>query len=146
MTVSTIDFPYLGDLTPPVKDAPMTSGHMWYGSLPTQDIAKGAVVMSKQSLFCLIQTTNQGLYVEMHDPTQPYLLNFTLERDPVPSRPANPRVWSFAPGISSMLTRTPPPGWLRSSSVAIRATGTRALIVTRNGGRPGCSSRIRPRG
>ena len=60
----------------------MTSGHMWYGSLPTQDISKGAVLMSKQSLFCLVQTTNQGLYVEMRDPTQPYLLNFVFEPRP----------------------------------------------------------------
>ena len=82
LMVSTIDFPYLGDLTPPAKDMPMTSGHMWYGGLPTQDISKRAVVMSKQSLFCLIQTTNQGLYVEMHDPTQPYLLNFEFEPRP----------------------------------------------------------------
>jgi hypothetical protein len=82
LMISTIDFPYLGDLTPPVRDVPMTSAHLWYGSLPTQDISKGAVVMSKQSLFCLIQTTNQGLYVEMHDPTQPYLLDFTFEPRP----------------------------------------------------------------
>ena len=95
LMVSTIDFPYLGDLTPPAKGMPMTSGHMWYGSLPTQDITKGAVVMSKQSLFCLIQTTNQGLYVEMHDPTQPYLLNFAFEPRPSAKPPGKPTRLEF---------------------------------------------------
>lgn len=82
LMVSTVDFPYFGDFTPPAKDMPMSSGHMWYGSLPMQDISRGAVIMSRQSLFCLIQSTNQGLYVEMHDPTQPYLLNFVFEPRP----------------------------------------------------------------
>jgi hypothetical protein len=95
LMVSTIDFPYFGDLTPAAKDMPMTSGHMWYGSLPTQDISKGAVIMSKQSLFCLIQTTNQGLYVEMHDPTQPYLLNFAFEPRPVTKSPGKPARLEF---------------------------------------------------
>jgi hypothetical protein len=79
LMVSTVDFPYLGDLNPPAKNEPMRSDHMWYGNLQSQDISKGPVVMSRQSLFCLIQSTNQGLYVEMHDPTQPYLLNFGFE-------------------------------------------------------------------
>jgi hypothetical protein len=77
--VSTVDFPYLGDLSPPAKDSPLQSMHSWYGGMPVQDVSRGAVVMSKQSLFCLIQSTNQGVYVEMHDATQPYLLNFTFE-------------------------------------------------------------------
>jgi hypothetical protein len=79
LMVSSVDFPYFGDLAPPAKGTPMWSQHMWYGSLPSQDISRGAVVMSKLSLFCLVQSTNQGLYVEMHDPTQPYLLNFVFE-------------------------------------------------------------------
>ncbi len=79
LMISALDFPCFGDLNPPAKDTPMWSQHMWYGNLPSQDISRGAVIMSKQSLFCLIQSTNQGLYVEMHDPTQPYLLNFMFE-------------------------------------------------------------------
>jgi hypothetical protein len=79
LMVSTVDYPYLGDLNPPAPGAPMSSLHQWYGSLQSQDISKGPTVMSKQSLFCLIQSTNQGLYVEMHDATQPYLLNFMFE-------------------------------------------------------------------
>jgi hypothetical protein len=77
--VSTVDFPCLGDLNPPVPGAPMQSEHMWYGNLTLQDLSKRAVVMSRQSLFCLVQSTNEGLYIEMHDATQPYLLNFVFE-------------------------------------------------------------------
>ncbi len=79
LMVSTVDYPYLGDLNPPSVDAPMWSRHMWYGGLPSQDISQGAIVRSKDSLFCLIESANQGLYVEMRDSTQPYLLNFVFE-------------------------------------------------------------------
>jgi hypothetical protein len=95
LLVSTIDYPYFGDLNPPAKDLPMTSGHSWYGSLQVQDVSRGAVVMSKQSLFCLVQSTNQGLYVEMHDPTQPYLLNFAFEPRPASKAGANPAHLEF---------------------------------------------------
>ncbi|HLJ79476.1 MAG TPA: DUF6259 domain-containing protein, partial [Acidobacteriaceae bacterium] len=37
---------------------------------------------TKQSLFCLVQGKDQRLYVEMHDPTQPYLMEFTFEQHP----------------------------------------------------------------
>jgi hypothetical protein len=33
-------------------------------------------------LFCLIQASDQGLYVEMADPTQRYLLEYTFEQHP----------------------------------------------------------------
>ncbi len=79
LTVATVDYPYLGDLKPPAPDLPIHSEHMWYGSLHQQDISRGPIVMSRQSLFCLIQSATEGLYVEMHDPTQPYLLNFIFE-------------------------------------------------------------------
>jgi hypothetical protein len=39
-------------------------------------------INSNQSLFCLIQTPQEGLYVGMHDHTQPYLLQFTFEQHP----------------------------------------------------------------
>jgi Domain of unknown function (DUF6259) len=79
LMVSTVDFPYFGDLNPPRKDEPMWGNHMWYGNLPTDNISRGATVMSRQSLFCLIQSTNEGLYVEMQNPTQPYLLDWVFE-------------------------------------------------------------------
>jgi hypothetical protein len=80
LMISTIDFPYFGDLNPPAKGEPMWSEHMWYGDLKSGAISPSGTIESKQSLFCLIQSTNLGLYVEMHNPTQPYLLDFVFER------------------------------------------------------------------
>ena len=93
--ISTVDFPCLGDLTAPAGAPPMQSRHMFYGNLTSQDISRGATVMSKQSLFCLIQSTNEGLYVEMHDPTQPYLLNFVFEPRPGSKAADNPARMEF---------------------------------------------------
>lgn len=77
--ISTIDFPWLGDFTAPFKGAPMKTEHMWYANLQDGPIP-GEPIMSRQSLFCLIQAANVGLYVEMRDHTQPYLLDFTFNR------------------------------------------------------------------
>ncbi len=96
LVVETIDYPYLGDFNPPTRDTPMQSEHMWYDNLvgdglyPHFKNEKGywgvdfptKTIDSKQSLFCLIQTPQQGIYVEMHDPTQPYLLQYTFEQHP----------------------------------------------------------------
>ncbi|MHB1856230.1 MAG: DUF6259 domain-containing protein, partial [Acidobacteriaceae bacterium] len=96
LTVETIDYPYLGDLSSPARDTPMRSDHMWYDNLVGNELypdfsnEKGywgvdfptKTIESKQSLFCLIQTPQEGIYVEMHDPTQPYLLEFTFEQHP----------------------------------------------------------------
>jgi hypothetical protein len=80
LMVSTIDFPCLGDLNPPLPHAQMWSEHMWYGDLKAGAISPSGTVESKQSLFCLIQSTNAGLYVDMHDATQPYLLQFNFDQ------------------------------------------------------------------
>ena len=96
LTVETVDYPYLGDLNPPASGAPLDAKHMWYGNLPSTRIypdfgnEKGywgvdfptKTIESKQSLFCLIQAPREGLYVEMADPTQPYLLEYTFEQHP----------------------------------------------------------------
>jgi len=96
LTVETIDYPYLGDLSSPARDTPMRSDHMWYDNLVGDAIypdfrnEKGywgvdfptKTIESKQSLFCLIQCPEQGMYVEMHNPNQPYLLEFTFEQHP----------------------------------------------------------------
>ena len=79
LMVSTLDYPYFGNFNPPTEGAPMKTEHMWYANLQDGDIP-GKPVQSKQSLFCLVQSTNVGLYVEMHDSTEPYLLNFTFNR------------------------------------------------------------------
>lgn len=80
LMVESVDYPCLGDLSEAPDGAPLTARHMWYGNLPSQEISRSLTVMSKQSLFCLIQSPGEGLYVEMHDPTQPYLLNFVFDR------------------------------------------------------------------
>ena len=94
--VETVEYPYFGDLSAPSRDASMTSEHMWYGNLVGNELypifhnEKGywgvnfptKTIDSKQSLFALIQTPAQGLYVGMNDPTQPYLMQWTFEQHP----------------------------------------------------------------
>ena len=96
LSVETIDYPYFGDLTSPTRDTPMQAEHMWVGSLQGDEIyprfgnAKGywgvryptKTIDSNQSQFCLIQTPDQGIYLEMHDPAISYLLQFTFEQHP----------------------------------------------------------------
>lgn len=94
--VSTVDFPYLGDLTQPAKDQPLWSHYTFYGDLKTLPITNSASIASKQSLFCFIQSTNQGVYVEMHDPTQPYLLHFDFEQRGGQGKPEQFRTTHFA--------------------------------------------------
>lgn len=79
LMVESVDYPCLGDLNQTPDGAPLTVKHMWYGNLPSDEISKRVTVMSRQSPFCLIQSLQEGFYVEMHDPTQPYLLNFAFE-------------------------------------------------------------------
>lgn len=90
LIVSTVEFPCIGNLNPPAVNAPMWAHHTFYGDLKRDDLAKGGTIMSKQSLFCLIQSTNEGLYVEMKDPTQPYLLNFVFEHHGSAKSASNP--------------------------------------------------------
>jgi len=80
MMIESVDYPYLGDLNEAPEGTPLTLKHMWYGGLPSEDISRKPTAQTKQSLFCLLQSSNTGLYVEMHDPTQPYLINFFCDR------------------------------------------------------------------
>ena len=96
LMVETLDYPYLGDLNPPARDTQMWTEHMWYDNLVSDEIypnfrnEKGywgvdfptKTVESKQSPFCLLQSPHEGIYVQMHDPTQPYLLEYTCEQHP----------------------------------------------------------------
>ena len=96
LTIETIDYPYLGDLNPPSKNSSMSVRTMWYGNLGSDEIyphfsnEKGywgdfyptKTFDSFRSLFCLIQSQKEGLYVEMKDPTQPYQLQYTFEQHP----------------------------------------------------------------
>jgi Domain of unknown function (DUF6259) len=94
--VETIDYPYFGDFSAPTLDTPMEARTMWYGNLQSEEIYpnfgndKGywgvfyptKTFDSYRSLFCLLQAPTEGLYVEMSDPTQPYLLQYTFEQHP----------------------------------------------------------------
>lgn len=94
--VETIAYPYLGDLSATSPESRLTASHMWYGNLPEDEIhphfhnGEGywgvkfprRTIDSKQSLFCLLQAPDQGIYVAMHDPTMPYLTQFTFEQHP----------------------------------------------------------------
>ncbi len=90
LMVSTVEFPCVGDLSSPTAGAPLWGQHTFYGDLKKDDISKDSTIMSKQSLFCLIQSTNEGIYVEMKDPTQPYLINFVFEHHGFAGSTANP--------------------------------------------------------
>ena len=96
LTVETIDYPYFGDFNPPSKNTSMSARTTWYGNLGSDEIyprfsnEKGywgdfyptKTFDSFRSLFCLIQSPKEGLYVEMKDATQPYLLQYTFEQHP----------------------------------------------------------------
>lgn len=95
LMVESIDYPCLGDLGAPAGDAPLVARHMWYGSLQTDSIAPSRTIESLQSLFCLIESPKQGLYVEMRDPTQPYLLKFAFDRRGLAGTDSNPVYTEF---------------------------------------------------
>ncbi len=103
LMVETIDFPCFGDFTPPPQRSAMAVRSMWYGNLGSDEIYPrfrndkgywGVNVPTKtfdssRSLFYLIESGNDGLYVEMSDPSQPYLLQFTFEQYPGLLSPIN---------------------------------------------------------
>jgi hypothetical protein len=96
LTVETIDYPYFGDFNPPGRDTTLEARTIGYGTLNSDEIYPNfqnemgywgvdfptKAINCNGSLFCLIQTPREGLYVEMHDPTQPYLLEYTFEQHP----------------------------------------------------------------
>ncbi|HKU25236.1 MAG TPA: DUF6259 domain-containing protein [Candidatus Sulfotelmatobacter sp.] len=96
LSIETIDYPYFGDLNSPSRDTPMQVRTMWYANLQSDEIypvfrnEKGywgdfyptKTFDSSRSLFCLVQTPSEGLYVEMADPSQRYFLQYTFEQHP----------------------------------------------------------------
>jgi len=96
LNIQTLDYPYFGDFNPPTRNTPMVARTMWYGNLGAVEIYPSfrndqgywgvryplKMFDSNCSLFCLIQTPQQGVYIEMADPTQRYLLQFTFEQHP----------------------------------------------------------------
>jgi hypothetical protein len=96
LMIETIDYPCFGDLNPPAGDTLMRAEHMSYGNILADELyphfgnAKGywgvdfptKTIDTNHGLFCLIQTPSEGLYTGMHDPSLPYLLEYTFEQHP----------------------------------------------------------------
>ena len=96
LTIETIDYPYFGDFNPPSKNVSMHVRTMRYDNLLSDEIyphfrnEKGywgdfypiKSFSASYSLFCLVQSENQGLYIEMKDPDPSYLLEYTFELHP----------------------------------------------------------------
>ncbi len=99
--VETIDYPYFGDLNPPTPDAPLVVEHMWTGALSGEEVHPsfpgpggtgywGILYPTKtvnsdptfQTQFCLIQSSDQGIYVGVQDPAIRYFSQFTFEQHP----------------------------------------------------------------
>ena len=96
LPINTVSYPYLGDLSAPTLETPMWRRHMWYGNLEIDEIhphfrnEKGywgdlsplQMAGSQRSLFCLIQSIGQGLYVQVSDPKATYLIQYTFDQKP----------------------------------------------------------------
>jgi len=94
--VETVDYPYFGDLNPPNGDSTLAARTMLYGNLGDDQIYPNfgnaigywgvdfptRTYGSHHSLFCLLQSQSEGIYVEMSDPTLPYYLEYTFEQHP----------------------------------------------------------------
>jgi len=95
-TIETIDYPYFGDLNPPDRGSSLHVRSMRYDNLDNVEVyphfsnSKGywgdfyptKTFESTYSMYCLIQSQKEGLYVEMNSPNQPYLLEYTFEQHP----------------------------------------------------------------
>ena len=96
LTIETIDYPYFGDFNPPTRKTSMVVRTMWYDNLGADEIyphfsnEKGywgdfyptKTFDSDKSPFCLIQTPEEGLYIDLHDISQPYLMQYTFDLHP----------------------------------------------------------------
>jgi hypothetical protein len=100
LTVETIDYPYFGDFNPPSRDtSKMAARTMWRGkpdNLISEEIYPHfhnehgywgdfwplKTLESWESLFCLIQARDEGLYVEVDARRAPYRLQYTFEQHP----------------------------------------------------------------
>ena len=96
LVVETIDYPYFGDLNPPGRDSSMHAHIMRYDNLESTEIyphfanEKGywgvdfptKTLDACHSLFCLIQSEHEGIYVETRDHASTYLVQYTFEQRP----------------------------------------------------------------
>jgi hypothetical protein len=99
LTVETIDYPYFGDFNPPSRDSSLearTLKNNRINDLQSDEVyphfnnEKGywgvfwptKTLEAWQSLFCLIQAPDEGLYVEVDARKAPYRLQYTFEQHP----------------------------------------------------------------
>jgi len=96
LSVETVDYPYLGDLSAPARDSHLNGRRIDYDHFVSDSIYPlfanslgywgtdwpTKTFDSAHCLFCLVQSEKQGLYAEMADPTQPYLVQFTFVQHP----------------------------------------------------------------
>lgn len=96
LVIETADYPCLGDLSAPTPEAPLWRREMWYGNLESQEIHPHfrnnegywgvnfpmQTGNSNRSLFSLIQSADQGLYVQVNDHEARYLVQYMLEQEP----------------------------------------------------------------
>jgi len=99
LMVDTIDYPYFGDLKPPTRHAPldirvMRNGdpdNLWTTEIYPHfnnehgywgDFFPLKTREAEQSLFCLIQSPDEGLYEGMDVSKAPYRMQYTLELRP----------------------------------------------------------------
>lgn len=96
LTVETVSYPFFDHLNAPDQEARMDVRTMWYGNLESDEIyprfdnRKGywgvffptKTFDSYRSLFCLIQSDHQGIYLAMKDPSQRYLMQYTFAEHP----------------------------------------------------------------
>jgi len=95
-TVETVDYPYLGDLNAPSRDARLDARTMWYDNLGSDEIYPrfenrqgywGVLypmksLDSNRSLLCLLQSQKEGLYVGVEDTEQRYYVQYNFEEYP----------------------------------------------------------------
>lgn len=99
LTVETIDYPYFGDFNPPSRQSSLTACTMKGGRMhniqqeelyPHFANHKGywgvfyptKTMEARDSMFCLLQAPDEGLYVQMDAPNAPYRLQYTFEQHP----------------------------------------------------------------
>ncbi|MGH7981330.1 MAG: hypothetical protein ACREE6_18280, partial [Limisphaerales bacterium] len=111
LTVETIDYPYFGDFNPPSRHSSLQVCTMKNGRMKDMQQEElyphfvnrkgywGVFYPTKtfeawQSMFCLLQAPDQGLYVRVGAAKSPYRLEYTFEQHP---------------GLLSVITQLVPP-------------------------------------
>lgn len=96
LVVETMQYPYIGDLAPRRPGGPLLRYHMRYAQLEPHELSPHfgdlwgywgvrsprQTADSSQSLFCLVQGEDAGLYVQVEDPKLSYLVQYTFEQLP----------------------------------------------------------------